>query len=1004
MKSYWLGQSLQARLTLLVVLATSLSLVAVGLIFGHTMQDDLQRVLEEKKLAETSYISHEINREFDERLRALAMVANDFQTVPAEKIQQLKHGLATRPLLQSLFNAGIDILDAGQIAAMERDAGDIPLRQCRACVWKPVRNKSGQVILPMLASFKDAEGHVSGAVIGRIDLNQASFLKSFTQEKAGTLGEYYLLVAPQYRMIVTASDSARIMELLPPPGVNPSIDRFINGDEGSSLVMSPSGKEVFATVKRISSIDWYVAALTPKTAVFAPIRSMQEKLVAGIVVLMLLLGTCATWIVRRQFAPLHNAVEHLNRSRKSGQILARLPISGRDEVGRLVGAFNEILSLVETREVELRKAWLILEQSPESILVADHHGHIEYVNASFVRTTGYTFGEVYGQTMSFLHSGKTPAATYDALWQALNNGEVWRGEFINLRKDGSEIIEAATIAPVRQQDGQTTHYVAIKLDVTTQRQQEAELERHHHQLEVLVGERTAALHEAINHANEASRAKSDFLASMSHEIRTPLNGVLGMAQIGHRDTEGKTQETFARILDSGKLLLTIINDILDFSKIEAGKIEIERITIDPVNLLHDAAEALKSAASDKGLSIIVQKSDLPRACLGDPVRIAQILLNLLSNAVKFTQNGDIFLRAGRERDEMVYQIVDHGIGISPETQARLFQPFEQADASTTRKFGGTGLGLAISRRLAGLMGGTLSVDSVLNEGSTFTLRLPLEETDQSVIRSHPPGKSGQKRLCGLNILVAEDNGVNQLVLEDCLVQEGASVTLAENGRLAIEAIAHASAPFDLVLMDMQMPEMDGLEATENLCISHPNLPIIGQTAHALRTEHDKCLAAGMIATITKPIDIEALVAIILEHTGCDEAKQSTESLANNAHTDKFLVIDWNALNRRYCKHPDFVNRLIVKAIETHRNDAQRLRACIHAGNGYDVIGQVAHALKGIAGNLMAFEVERVASRTMKSVAAGQDDIHIRAEELADAMDSLIQAMESRYASSAITSR
>ncbi len=233
-------------------------------------------------------------------------------------------------------------------------------------------------------------------------------------------------------------------------------------------------------------------------------------------------------------------------------------------------------------------------------------------------------------------------------------------------------------------------------------------------------------------AESAIKTKSNFLANMSHEIRTPLNGVLGLAQIGYRDSSGreKAQQTFGQILDSGKHLLTIINDILDYSKIEAGKLDIESISFDPSHLVDKAIEQMLPIAAKKRLQLFCQKSVLPVSCMGDPTRISQILLNLLSNAVKFTETGEVKLRMGSENEELVFELSDTGIGIPAETLERLFQPFEQAETTTTRRYGGAGLGLVISQRLAELMGGSLTVESTPGVGSRFTLRIPLQATAQ----------------------------------------------------------------------------------------------------------------------------------------------------------------------------------------------------------------------------------------------------------------------------------
>jgi PAS domain S-box-containing protein len=382
------------------------------------------------------------------------------------------------------------------------------------------------------------------------------------------------------------------------------------------------------------------------------------------------------------------------------------------------------------------------------------------------------------------------------------------------------------------------------------------------------------LRRAKEAAEEVSRTKSEFLANMSHEIRTPLNGVLGMARLGLRkcDDQGKTEEVLRKIISSGKLLQGVIDDILDFSKIEAGKLHVEQAPIDLDETLGLALDLIQEPARSKGIAVRLERDQhFPAACLGDSLRLRQILMNLLSNGVKFTEQGSVVLAVELDGENLIFTVTDTGLGMTPEQQGRLFKAFEQADSSTTRKFGGTGLGLVITRRLVELMGGSISVESTPGRGSRFRVCLPYRALPSAAPAkpapvAEPAEAAGGGRLRGIFILVAEDNEINQLIIEANLDSEGASVRLVDDGQLAVAAVQAAGPEaFDIVLMDVMMPNMDGYEATRQIRALAPELPIVGQTAHAMREEQERCRAAGMIDHIAKPIDPELLVATILRH-------------------------------------------------------------------------------------------------------------------------------------------
>ena len=434
-------------------------------------------------------------------------------------------------------------------------------------------------------------------------------------------------------------------------------------------------------------------------------------------------------------------------------------------------------------------------------------------------------------------------------------------------------------APVHQ-DGRVVRIEGAIQDISEVQQARAALQAHQEHLEQTVRERTAELEAARQEAERLARVKSEFLANMSHEIRTPLNGVLGLTQIGLRDHTGPARQVFEQINASGRLLLGVINDILDFSKIEAGKLRIEMRPLHLRDLLERTAGMVRERADEKGLALHIALDDsLPSTCLGDDLRLEQILLNLLSNAVKFTARGEVRVRVALRDAQLVLAVTDTGIGMTPAQVAGLFRPFEQADGSTTRQYGGTGLGLTITKRLVEMLGGDIQVRSTPGQGTCFEVTLPFlrdvaasASTTDAVASPQPPAKVSApasvrtRRLAGLRILAAEDNPVNQMVLSELLAFEGAHVTMSDSGVAVVaELKERGSAAFDVVLMDIQMPLMDGYEATRQVKAFAPALPVIGQTAHAMAEEHHKCREAGMVDLVVKPIELEALVRTLLRH-------------------------------------------------------------------------------------------------------------------------------------------
>jgi PAS domain S-box-containing protein len=537
------------------------------------------------------------------------------------------------------------------------------------------------------------------------------------------------------------------------------------------------------------------------------------------------------------------------------------------------------------------------------------------------------------------------------------------------RPDGSVRFIHVRCQIRRDASGAPTEMVGMVQDITERKLAEQELREARDQLEARVRERTAELVQAHREAEAANRIKSEFLANMSHEIRTPMTAVLGYTDmlLDPGQSPSDRLDCIHIIRRNGEHLLTIINDILDLSKVEAGKMEVECVSCDVCQLVTDVASLMRVRAIEKQIDFnVVFDGPTPQAIRSDPTRLRQILINLVGNAIKFTQAGGVRLvvKLDAAAENICFEIIDTGIGLNPEQLSLLFQPFAQADSSITRKFGGTGLGLTIGKRLANMLGGDITVTSTPGVWSRFMLTVQtgslvdvklLEDAAESV-SSHASHRQEAPavRLNG-RVLLAEDGIHNQRVISYYLTTAGAQVITADNGKAACEmamAALEQGNPFDLILMDMQMPQLDGYSAASTLRSKGYTSPIVALTAHAMAHDRAKCLQSGCSDYLTKPIDRALLLGTVARYLKPAAPPESIGSVDHGLAEDEAVIQRF--VGGFVADLPGQVNEILAAKAA---GDLKQLRS-------------LCHQLKGAAGMFGFADVTDTAERVEAQLDAG----------------------------------
>ncbi len=582
------------------------------------------------------------------------------------------------------------------------------------------------------------------------------------------------------------------------------------------------------------------------------------------------------------------------------------------------------------------------------------------------------------------------------------------------QKDGEGMWISWEHRGVPDAQGRLMEFISAGTDITALKRAKEALQASVREAESL----NSQLEGAISRANQlalqaesANMAKSAFLANISHEIRTPMNGIIGMAGLLLETPMTTQQRHFSEcVRSSAESLLCLLNDLLDFSKIEAGKMELESIWFDVRENISQTVDLLRVKASEKHLALsCTLDAAVPRRLMGDPLRLRQVITNLLGNALKFTEQGGVAIRVRMEGEglspaQLRFEVVDTGIGIPPNRLSSLFKTFSQVDSSTSRKYGGTGLGLAICKRLVEMMGGEIGVASEPGQGSTFwfTARFANAMGKEAEESAHAPGLPASRELSPdqrrqVRILVAEDNLINQMVAKGILDNAGYQVDLAGNGREAVEAVQKTS--YHLVLMDVSMPEMDGYEAARRIRelegASRRHLPMVAMTAHAMKTDKDQCLAVGMDAYLTKPIQREQLLEAVGRYVCIPSPpiNVKVDTKVDTKESTPHPAFDPVSLLDRLGGDSELYARIVDLFLVNVPQRVQHLKEAIAAGNTSQIHLE-AHALKGAAANMAADALQKVFEQIEKS-ARSLDLDHVRSLQgpMDLELDRLMQALK-----------
>ncbi len=684
--------------------------------------------------------------------------------------------------------------------------------------------------------------------------------------------------------------------------------------------------------------------------------------------------------LQEEMARRQEAMDQLSVHRNSLEQIVEMRTKELSASNKMLTARNSELDREKAERIqtqsEIRQLAEAVKNSPVSIVITDNNGIIEYVNPKFSELTQYSAEEAIGQNPQILNAGLQSHEHYQKMWDTILSGQEWHGEFCNKKKDGELFWELASISPILDEDGTIRHFVTVKEDITSRKLTESNL--------LLAQQR----------AEEANRQKSLFLTNMSHEIRTPMNAIIGLTELALETSLTTQQNDFLnKIQTSSHDLLAVLNDILDFSKIEAGKLALENNLFSLDDIVEQMRILFIDQARQKGLLLqLILDDNVPTIHIGDSTRLRQVLINLIGNAIKFTREGAITLtislvELSDDSSTIQFSVVDSGIGIPSGKLSKLFKAFSQVDSSHTREYGGTGLGLAISRQLVEMMGGKLEVESSKGMGSHFFFGVKLESGGHERITSKDQKLNQEKaklsaiqQVNGARILLVDDHTTNQQITLAMLKRANITAKLATNGPDAVERYSMCISkglPFDAILMDTQIPILDGYRATKKIRTLEAGydtlkpVVIIGMSSHVRQQDRDKGLAAGMDDFLNKPMDSARLFTTLAQWINNRDGEHSmnppqlqTEQQVQHIQPPPSLPDTMPGVNiqggvARLEGHTAIYLELLKNFSDHYASSSDKARRLLQAADK-KAAQRLFHTIKGTAANLCADRIQDLA--------------------------------------------